>query len=319
MFGVLAIDKPAGMTSRDVVNRIQRITRPIKVGHTGTLDPLATGVLLLALGSATRLVEFSHEADKTYEAVFELGKCSDTLDIEGNVVACPEPPSISLVEYRTELQRWVGLIEQVPPKYSAVNLQGRRAHELARRGEIFELPSRKVQVHSIDLLNFAYPQVGLRIRCGTGTYIRSLGSDIGRSLGSDAIMTRLVRTAIGDVRLSDCVSLDSLKSLSDVRQHLLPPQTLLSTFPRTRLTTEGARRIRNGIALCVTDLTEAPTVCADRSARHKPEQWLAEDLHGNLVAVLCKEGEHYRSLRVFQNTHDTSQPNPKSIPHSPES
>lgn len=312
MFGVLAIDKPGGMTSRDVVNRIQKIVRPVKVGHTGTLDPLATGVLLLAIGPATRLVEFSQESSKGYEADFRFGQQSDTLDVEGTVVPLPQTIPPTQEALLAEVGRWIGKVEQVPPRFSAVHVGGRRAYDLARQGEDFELKPRPVEIHSIDVQNYAYPRMTLRIECGSGTYIRSLGSDIARRLGSDAVMSRLVRTNVGAIALADCVQLDALSTPECVTEHLHPPQVLLETLPQVTLVEGACRRIRNGQPLATTEVS----VPADSPC----ERFAAVDEQEQLVAVLQRvEDGRYRSLRVFQRDRDTSQPSISRTPQSPES
>src|SRR4051794_35109294 len=157
MFGLLNIDKPAGLTSRDVVNVVQRLVRPHKVGHAGTLDPLATGVLVVAIGPATRLVEYIQRMAKSYRAVFLLGRTSDTEDIEGKVAELPQAPVPNIEQIESATPRFVGMIDQRPPVYSALKVGGRRAYELARRGETIELAPRRVEVHSIDIVRYAYP------------------------------------------------------------------------------------------------------------------------------------------------------------------
>ncbi len=307
MFGVLAIDKPAGRTSRDVCNRIERLVRPDKVGHTGTLDPLATGVLLLAIGSAARLVEFSLGHSKEYEADFQLGATSDTLDIDSAVRPLESPPVLSRHEIVTEMAKWIGNVAQVPPKYSAINVSGRRAYDLARKGKEFELAPRQISIYAIELLTYDYPCLTLRIECGSGTYVRSLGSDIARGLGSDAVMSRLVRTRIGPFKLSDCRSLDALQSSDDVAARLRPPQLLIANLPVIALNQVQCLSIRHGIPLQLNE----PTA----------EKIVAVDAVDNLVAVLTRADlpGRYRSVRVFHETSDTSQPTTMSNPHSPES
>ncbi len=178
MFGVLAVDKPTGMTSRTVVNRIEKLVRPLRVGHTGTLDPLASGALLLAVGSATRLVEFSHLQSKSYLVDFLLGHCSPSLDAEQTLVSLPHAPRLTREQFERASRDFVGEIMQVPPKFSAVHVNGQRAYDLARQGKEFDVPPRRVSVHGLDIVAFDYPQVSLNVDCGTGTYIRTLGSDI---------------------------------------------------------------------------------------------------------------------------------------------
>jgi tRNA pseudouridine55 synthase len=312
MFGVLAINKPAGMTSRDVVNRVQPICRPAKVGHTGTLDPMATGVLLIAVGPATRLVEFSHALPKSYEADFLLGKHSDTLDVEGQVIEVAGVPIPSSQSITSETKKWIGKVAQIPPKYSAINVRGQRAYELARRGTAFDLPSRDVQIMSIELADYRYPLMSLHVRCGSGTYIRSLGHDIAVGVGTDAVMSRLVRTSIGCVQLKDCIELVDLRDRHGVLAHLRPARLLVSDLPAVVLRSKGCERIRNGIPITIDDFVHFDQSTSDRL--------VATNGDGQLVAILRRAGEgRYRSLRVFQKTKETSQPNISRMPQIPES
>lgn len=298
MFGVLAVNKPSDWTSRDVVNRIQKLVRPSKVGHTGTLDPMATGVLLIAVGPATRLVEFSHAAAKCYEGDFELARASETLDTEGDVQLVEDASAFSEEELLVELENWKGAIEQTPPKYSAINIGGRRAYDLARAGKEFEVPKRRVTIHNLSLESFSSEQMTLQIECSSGTYIRTLGFDVAHALGSSAVMSRLVRTSIGDISLEDCVELDGLQSTQDIVQHLRSPLELVSTFETCILNSVGAQRIRNGIGLTECDFVEAPNLQSDSCT--SDSRWAAVDESGMLVAILELRGKHFRSLRVFQ-------------------
>ncbi|MEX2176574.1 MAG: tRNA pseudouridine(55) synthase TruB [Pirellulaceae bacterium] len=248
VFGLLNLHKPAGITSRDVVNRVQRLVRPVKVGHAGTLDPLATGVLVLGLGPATRLVEYVQRLPKTYRAMFLFGRSSDTEDIAGQVVELADPPVPTHAALCGALSRFVGSIEQVPPAYSALKVAGRRAYDMARRGETVRLAPRTIEIYAAELLDYRYPEVQLRLQCGSGTYVRSLGRDLARALGSEAVMSALVREAIGNFSLNDALSCDQL-SLELVRQHLLPATAGLGTLPRIELTAEEEARLRKGQAV----------------------------------------------------------------------
>lgn len=288
MFGVLPVDKPAGLTSRDVCNRIDRLVRPDKVGHTGTLDPLATGVLLLAIGSASRLVEFSLGHSKEYEADFLLGQRSATLDIDSQIEQLTTAPLPDLQQLQAQVDQWIGRVKQVPPNFSAINVGGRRAYDLARKGHEFELPAREIEILAIEILAYDYPLLTLRIECGSGTYVRSLGSDIARAVGSDAVMSRLVRTRVGPFRLADCAPLEQLLTAADIQHRLRPPQLLVAEMPTVRLSPEQAARIRNGIPL----LLEA----------ERAQRLIASDEQDQLVAVLERSdtaAARYRSLRVF--------------------
>lgn len=306
MFGVLPVNKPAGLTSRHVVSRIQRLLKPRKVrlGHTGTLDPMATGVLLVAVGRATRLVEISHEAMKGYEAVFELGCESDTLDSSGQITSLPDLPQPTHEQLLAACSAWTGTVEQVPPKFSAIHIDGQRAYDLARKGKEFSVPSRKVVIESLELTAFAPPHFELRVTCGTGTYIRTLGNDIAADCGSAAIMTQLNRTAVGSVNVEMCVELDALENAQDVERALLPARTMIDHVPTLELGPLELQRITNGMPITL----------------DTPHERLAGlDADGELVTVLRRSGLQFRSLSVFRSVNDTPQPSSTSTPHKAES
>ena len=229
--GLFCVAKPAGVTSRAVVDEVSRLTRARRVGHAGTLDPLATGVLLVCLGPATRLVPLAQSLRKHYLARFELGKTSDTDDCTGEVTVVDRAPLPTRAELERLLPRYTGVISQVPPQYSAIKLGGRRAYDLARQGEEAPLEPRPVEVHALRLRSFESPSFELEIECGSGTYVRSIGRDLGRELGCGALMTSLERTAIGHFTLDRAVSLDTLDRQS-WRGAMLPPLEVVSHFPR---------------------------------------------------------------------------------------
>jgi len=243
--GFLNIDKPAGMTSRDVVNRVQRWVRPAKCGHAGTLDPLATGVLVVCVGKATRLMEFVQRGVKGYRGVFRLGVQSDTEDVEGDVRPLPNPPIPTRDQIERVLPRFFGEIDQVPPVYSAKKVGGRRAYDLARKGEPVDLKPARVTVHSIALVEYDYPSLTLEIVCGAGTYIRSLGRDIAKSLGTAAVMSELVRTRVGPFALKEAVNLDRLQE-EGVQPHLHPLAAAVGDLPRITVSEGEARRLAQG-------------------------------------------------------------------------
>lgn len=249
MFGLLNLNKPAGLTSRDVVNRVQRLLpKGVKSGHAGTLDPLATGVLLVCIGPATRLVPLIHEHSKSYEGSFILGRESDTDDIQGQLREIPVSDIITADDIRRLLPEFTGVISQVPPAYSAIKINGQRAHRIARRGGEVELAPRSVTVTRLELIRFEFPEFSLRIDCGTGTYIRSLGRDLARRLGTSAVMTRLVRTRVGPCRLPDACDVETLDPQSLARS-LLSPLVVLGHLPRICLPPEPAGRLCYGQAL----------------------------------------------------------------------
>ena len=200
MFGILNIDKPAGMTSRDIVNRVcASLPKKTRVGHCGTLDPMATGVLLVCVGPATRLIQFGQFASKHYIGKFRFGLSSDTEDITGEVETHSSLP-VSQEELSATLPNFIGTIDQRPPAFSALRVDGKRAYKLARAGKDVVLESRKIEIYDLNVTNFDYPDFELDIKCGSGTYVRSLGRDIAESLGSHAVMTDLARAGIGEFK-----------------------------------------------------------------------------------------------------------------------
>jgi len=248
MFGLLNLDKPAGWTSRDVVTRIARLAgRRIKVGHAGTLDPLATGVLVVCVGSTTRLVPLIHEHSKTYEAEFQLGVRSQTVDIDGEMTPVDIPAGITVDTLRKVLPEFTGTVSQVPPMYSAVKINGKRAYQAARRGEEFDLSPRDVRIERLQLTAFD-PETfrfSLSIDCGTGTYVRSLGRDIAQRLGTDAVMSRLVRTHVGPFSVCDSLDPEQL-TREQLPELLISPLTMLPHLPHIVLPDEEIQRLEFG-------------------------------------------------------------------------
>jgi tRNA pseudouridine55 synthase len=246
MFCWLNIDKPTGVTSRHVVNHIQRLVRPVKVGHAGTLDPLASGVLMIALGGATRLIDYVQGMFKGYRATFVLGQRSDTDDIEGVVTVVPGAPQPSAEAVTDALRGFVGQIAQRPPSFSAVKTRGRRAYEWARRGTLVQLAPRPVTIHEISVVSYNYPQLVLDVRCGKGTYIRALGRDMAEAVGSCAVMTALRRTAIGPFTAQNACSLETLAARCDIGQYLLPAVVAVPDLPRLTLSHAEIHEISRG-------------------------------------------------------------------------
>lgn len=245
--GFLVCDKPAGVTSRDVVNWVQRrmrhdfpTVRKLKVGHTGTLDPLATGVLVIAIGAATRLTDQVHTLAKRYRGTFRLGAFSDSGDIDGEVIEDVSKPIPGAAQLADACKSFTGVIEQVPPAHSAIHIDGVRAYQRVRRGEKVCMPSRTVEIHDLRLIRYEPPRFTIDVRCGGGTYIRTLGIDIAKSAGSVAVMTELVRTSIGDFHLDEALSREQLET-AELTQHLRP---LVEAFPTDqRLGVDSAEAI----------------------------------------------------------------------------
>lgn len=246
--GILNLHKPTGMTSREVVDRVVRAAKTGRVGHAGTLDPLATGVVLVCVGWATRLVPCLHELRKLYRAEFLLGRTSDTDDITGQVemLAGGTLPDVAAV--RDALPQYLGRIRQVPPQHSAVHSQGRRAYQWARQGVAVELVPREVEVFRFDLLLYDFPRLVVEIECGSGTYIRALGRDLGRDLGCGAVMSRLERLAIGAFNVESAVSPAELTA-ENLWEHLLPPLSAVRHWPQFECPEHLLVNVQQGKAL----------------------------------------------------------------------
>ncbi|MFQ5933551.1 MAG: tRNA pseudouridine(55) synthase TruB, partial [Dehalococcoidia bacterium] len=201
--GTLNLNKPRGHTSYDIVRLVKKLTRQKRVGHGGTLDPLASGVLPICIGQATRVTQFLAEADKSYEAEVVLGVATDTYDAEGKVVKTEDPSSITYEDVEEALRSFRGSIEQVPPMYSAVKHEGKRLYELARQGVVVERKKRSTVIHRLEILKWDPPAVTLEVECGRGAYIRSLADDLGRGLGCGAHLKNLVRLSTGPFHIGD--------------------------------------------------------------------------------------------------------------------
>jgi tRNA pseudouridine55 synthase len=247
--GVLVIDKPIGLTSHDVVQIIRRGTGIRRAGHTGTLDPRASGVLVVLIGPAVRLSEYVSASDKRYQATIRLGNTTDTYDSEGVITSETSATHITEEVFDEMLQTYVGEIEQVPPPYSAVKVKGRKAYEMARKGEDVELEPRKIQVYSLDILEWDPPEVVIDAYCSSGTYIRSLANDLGESLGTGAYLIGLRRTKSGRFTLREAVPLRRLKEAfqaGDWYRYLIPAADALGDWPMVELDADQVDLVRHG-------------------------------------------------------------------------
>jgi tRNA pseudouridine55 synthase len=242
--GILLLDKPVGPTSHDVVARVRRAANLRRVGHAGTLDPLAGGLLLLGLGPAARFLEYLVGLDKTYETTVRLGQATTTYDAEGEVTV-KQPVDVSVEQITAALDAFRGPIRQRVPPHSAVKRGGRPLYESARRGEVIDLPQRDVVIHALDLLAFDPPLVTLRVACSSGTYIRSLAHDLGAALGCGGHVAALRRTAVGAFTVAQAVSLDALTPAT-LAAHLLPPEAAVAHLPRLELGESEALRLSLG-------------------------------------------------------------------------
>jgi tRNA pseudouridine55 synthase len=286
LFGVLNLDKPAGITSRRAIDAVAKLVRPTKVGHAGTLDPLATGVLVTCIGRATRLIEYIQDLPKQYSATFLLGRTSSTEDVEGEIVELHDAPRPTLDEIRDAASAMIGEILQRPPAFSALKVAGQRAYALARRGDDVQLTPRPVMIYRLEIVEYDYPSLALDIKCGSGTYVRSLGRDLAESLGTGAIMSSLVRTAIGHFRIEDAINPASL-SRESIEAWLITAANAVKHLPTVVMSPAQTQRLEHGKPLV--DL---------RSQAGGPLAALNDS--GRLVAILrAISADEFRSERFF--------------------
>lgn len=271
--GLLNLHKPSGVTSRRVVDQVDRLVRPAKAGHAGTLDPLASGVLVVGIGPATRLIEYVQRLPKRYTGTFLLGRESNTEDVEGDVRELENPPQPSLDQLQAAAASLRGEILQRPPAFSALKVQGQRAYDLARAGRDVQLEPRPVTIHRLEIARYDYPELVLEIECSSGTYVRSLGRDLAEKLGTAAVMSALVRWAIGNFTLTSAVDPDILTA-DNLPQHLLPIEWGVQSLPSITLETVDASRIARG------QFIDCPTAASDELA--------AFDTTGRLLAILAR-------------------------------
>ncbi len=291
VFGLLNINKPSGPTSHDIVARVRRGTGIKKVGHAGTLDPLATGVLVLCLGPATRLSEYIMHAPKTYRARVHFGVETDTYDAQGTVVAeNPAAPDRDAV--LAALEQFRGDIMQVPPMYSAIKRSGKKLYELAREGREVERPPRPVTLSRLALVAWEPPFATLEIDCSPGTYIRSLAHDLGQALGTGAHLAALERSASGQFTLADATAWDDLSAAMESgtwREHLLPADRALQHVPAVHLDAAAAAGVRNGMLI--------PAQAGDGAQDAALAR--AYDADGRFFAVLERRDAHWKPAKVF--------------------
>ena len=286
MGGVLCVDKPLGITSHDVINRIRRLAGLRRVGHAGTLDPLATGVLLLCLGRSTRLIEYLVGHDKLYETTVRLGQSTTTYDAEGDIVEERPFTDLTLSQIKDALEPFRGQIQQQPPLYSAIKQGGQPLYKLARRGvKNVARQYRSVTIHEVTLLNWEPPFLSLRIACSSGTYIRSLGHDLGKALGCGGHLTALRRLAVGDFGLETAVPLGNLTP-ENIASHLLPPDTAVRHLPRLDLPETAAVAILQG-----KPVSQTKQITAMLARAYGPDDQF-------LGIVIAQEGQ-WRARKMF--------------------
>jgi tRNA pseudouridine55 synthase len=286
--GILVVNKPRGVTSRALVDRVALLVPRVKVGHAGTLDPLAEGVLIICIASATRLVEMIQRFTKTYRTVILLGARSDTLDADGRIEFQADPRVPSIPDVERVLASLVGAVEQRPPTYSALKIHGRRAYDLARAGRAVEPKARVIRIDRIELLRYDWPRLDLEIDCGAGTYIRSIARDVGELLGCGGMVETLVRTSTGPFSIDLAVAPEEL-SAESLARHLRPSLDAVPDLPRLVLDQNQVRSVRSGQRLVIADLGNAAIdVPTDQVALIGP--------HGKLVAI----AERHRSEGFLQ-------------------
>jgi tRNA pseudouridine55 synthase len=247
--GVLVVDKPVGMTSHDVVQAIRNGTGLRRAGHTGTLDPRASGVLVILVGPAVRLSEYVSASDKRYQAIIRLGSTTDTFDADGKFTSPSQPVNVTEAQFEEVLKTFVGEIEQTPPPYSAVKVGGRKAYEMARQGEEVELEPRTIHVHHLEVLEWAPPEVVIDVHCSSGTYVRSLANDLGVKLGCGAYLVGLRRTKSGRFSLRDATPLRKLQEAfraGNWYQFLIPAAEALGDWTAVELNPDEVEAVRHG-------------------------------------------------------------------------
>ena len=247
--GVLPLDKPAGITSFDAVRQVRRILGERRVGHAGTLDPTATGLLPICVGRTTRFVDYFHAQPKTYHCIVRLGQRSDTFDTEGDVVAGAAAGRLDAAQVRNELRRFIGEVDQIPPMHSAVRHEGRHLYELARAGEEVARAPRRVTIHSAELVDFrpgAVAEAEIVVVSGKGAYMRVLAADLGDALGTGGLLGWLSRTRYGTLGLSSSETLDQLASMEEPWLALLPPEVAVAHLPLVNLGPAQVVQVRRG-------------------------------------------------------------------------
>ena len=290
--GYLVIDKPLGWTSHDVVARVRRIVGERRVGHAGTLDPAATGVLPVAVGLATRTIEYLAVADKSYRATIRFGVTTDSADSEGDVIAETDPSHLTLPDIEAALARFRGEISQVPPMHSAIKVDGRRLYELARKGETVEISPRFVTISTLDVVDWAAPDLSIDVTCTKGTYIRSLARDIGEAVGTGAHLAALRRTRTGPFTLDEACSLEQLAARIQSEgweRVALPPDSVLESMERVILSPDQVRDWQHGKVLPL----QAPLQNGSLArAYDSQKRWLG-------IGEVGKPGDTLRPVKVI--------------------
>ena len=281
--GILIVDKPSGWTSQDVVSKLRGVLHERRVGHGGTLDPMATGVLPVFFGRATRAVEFFEHAEKSYLATLRLGMVTDTQDVTGTVLET-YPVQVTEAQLRTVLEKFTGEIDQIPPMYSAIKIGGKKLYELARSGKEVERKPRRITVFSIELRSFDGTDAVLHIHCSKGTYVRTLCHDIGLSLGCGGCMAALRRVQAGAYTEADSVLLEKVIVDPNPEDLLLPTDSLFADYPAATLNAAQEKRCRNG---------------ADFSARLADGTWRLYGQNGEFLAIAAAKNGTVKTIKSF--------------------
>lgn len=297
--GIVNINKPAGLSSYQVVSAVREILSCKKAGHTGTLDPAAMGVLPVCLGKATKIIPFIPEGEKEYLATITLGQTTDTLDAEGKILEENQNwVGLQQVDIEAVLQKFKGDIEQIPPMYSAVHHEGKRLYQLAREGKEVERKPRKVQIKEIELLGVELPSVRIRVLCSSGTYIRTLAADIGEELQVGAHLSKLIRSKSGPFRIADAISLEELKKTG--KKNILPVDYTLN-YPKLYIKEEALDFARNGVTLYKHNFREIPYNLREYLKKDNQVSIYFEDLFISVSRIYFKDNNQLecKPLRVF--------------------
>ncbi len=290
--GWLVIDKPRGMGSTQVVGKTRYLLHANKNGHTGTLDPFATGVLPIAFGEATKLVPFVTDGEKEYEFVVEWGAATDTGDIEGKIITTSDKIP-NRAEILAAIPHFIGKITQIPPMYSAIKINGQEAYKLARKGQTVEMPAREIEIYELELLEEREKSAKFKVQCSKGTYVRTLGADMAEYLGSCGYLSELRRTKCGNFSINDTILLDSLEKTEYIEQRrksLLPMETSLRDIAEIAVSAEDARKLSMGQGLSPKNYS---TVL--------PTELAAVKFHNCLIALVRVDERKISPIRVFHN------------------
>jgi tRNA pseudouridine55 synthase len=297
--GVLVIDKPVGMTSHDVVQIVRRGTGIRRAGHTGTLDPRASGVLVVLVGPAVRLSEYVSASDKRYQATLRLGTSTDTYDADGQITKNESINDVTEEQFESLLENYTGEIMQTPPPYSAVKVKGRSAHNRARKGEQVQLEPRKINVYSLEILEWAPPEAVLDIYCSSGTYVRSLAHDLGNDIGTGAYLIGLRRTKSGRFTLRDAVPLRQIQDsfiTGEWSRYLIPAAEALGDWPYITLVGNDVETVRHGHRLAASD--DAQDLIDP--AKHP----FAEEGSFGMVRAITEQGDLVAIMQYIPEDHE---------------